>query len=549
MNTRFYFMLLLVVSFCNLNAFADTQLNRLVKEQQKNDNNTLQESRVEKKDVFSSVENKSVAEIELPQEQVCYAINELVIDNDFLNNKAVKNIKQQVAGQCLGAKGIEKVAAVLQDIFIKSGYVTTRIETPMQDLSSKKLLLAVRPGLIQNVIIEDDEIRSWVLPFGKGDLLNIRNLEQGLENLQKMPGVDVKINIEPGNKDGYSNVVINTHRVKKWNLRTSYNNWGDKSTGRQVVGGVGYLYNLAGMSDIFYVAGSSSTTGGYKSLSGYYSFPVGFWDYEIFYSRSHSRQGLDFAFINLDYLGENEYLSLKGSRTLYRDTDKKISASAEILRRKSAYKLGGIELALQERDMGNLRLGVNYKQHFTDAAFDSTLSWQRFLTWLGGKQTPDMMYGDVSKESQLVNLDVNYMKWLPTTSFQSYYDMRIRGQYSPHTLTLQDQINVGGRWSVRGFEYSTGIDGNKGFYIQNTLNMVTGFNNATFYLGADYGQISGEAYPQNMYSSKKIIGAAAGVKGAVKSLEYDLSLTTPLMYPSNLNVDHYIMSVNFVYQL
>lgn len=36
-----------------------------------------------------------------------------------------------------------------------------------------------------------------MLPFAKEDILNIRDIEQGLENLQQEPGVDVKINIEP----------------------------------------------------------------------------------------------------------------------------------------------------------------------------------------------------------------------------------------------------------------------------------------------------------------------------------------------------------------
>ncbi|HEY1847222.1 MAG TPA: ShlB/FhaC/HecB family hemolysin secretion/activation protein [Buttiauxella sp.] len=548
MNIRFYFTLLIFLCG-SFNAGAELQLNRLVKEQQKNDNNTLQESRVEKKDVFSGSSDSTASDIHFPKEDVCYRINELIINDDFLNTRATKNIRQQVAGKCLGAKGIEKAAVVLQDVFIKAGYVTTRIETPMQDLSTKKLILSVTPGLIENVIIEDQDVHDWVLPFGKGDLLNIRHVEQGLENLQKVPGVDVKINIVPGQQAGYSNIVIRTNRVKSWNARASYNNWGDKSTGRQLVGGIGYLYNMAGMSDLFYIAGNSSNTGAYKSLSGYYSFPVGFWDYELFYSHSESRQGISLGFMDLDYLGKSEYLSLKGSRTLYRDMDKKFTGSAEILRRKSNYRLGDIELALQKRDMGNLRLGVNYKQNLDNAALNSTLSWQRFLTWFGGEKTPDMVHGDVSPESEIFSLDVNYTKWLPVNSVRSYYEMHAGGQYTQDTLTLQDQLTIGNRWNVRGFENSTGIDGNKGFFMQNTLNMVTDYHHATLYLGADYGQISGDSYPQKAFNSKKLIGAAVGVKGNIKDLGYDASISAPLVYPSSLNVDDFIMNFSLVYQL
>lgn len=39
-----------------------------------------------------------------------------------------------------------------------------------------------------------------MLPFQRNDILNIRDIEQGLENLQRVPDVDVKINIEPGTR-------------------------------------------------------------------------------------------------------------------------------------------------------------------------------------------------------------------------------------------------------------------------------------------------------------------------------------------------------------
>ncbi len=95
---------------------------------------------------------------------------------------------------------------------------------------------------------------------------------------------------------------------------------------------------------------------------------------------------------------------------LYRNVNSKLSASAELIRRKYDYTLGGTELVLQKRDMGNIRLGLNYKRNFTGAALDSTLTWQRFTRAFGGTDTPDMRTGTVSKKSQIVNLNVNYVK-------------------------------------------------------------------------------------------------------------------------------------------
>lgn len=150
--------------------------------------------------------------------------------------------------------------------------------------------------------------------------------------------------------------------------------------------------------------------------------------------------------------------------------------------------------------MSNLKFGVNYKKNFPGAVLDSSLSWQRFIKALGSTETPDMRNGDISRQSQIMNLNVNYMKWLTSLPVDAYYELNLGVQYTPDNLTLQDQLTIGDRWSVRGFDDSGGIYGNKGFYIQNTLNLITGYKNITPYFGLDYGQIIGKVPVQEIES-------------------------------------------------
>ncbi|KLF08931.1 peptide ABC transporter permease [Klebsiella aerogenes] len=529
-------------------AAADVQLGRLIKEQQSNDNASLQDRKIEQKDVYSDATTKKYTDSTFPQETPCFQINELILSDDFLDNNELKKIENQVVGQCLGMNGLKKAAVLFQDYYINAGYITTRVEIPTQDLSTKKLKLTVVPGRISEIVVAGNDISKWILPFSVGDILNIRDLEQGLENIQRTPEVDVKINILPGSENGSSKVVINTQRKKKWSLRASYNNFGDQSTGSELIGGTSYLYNVTGLSDLFYLAGTGSQTGGYKNVSTYYSVPFGYYDLSLYYSKSKSHQGIDIGAYTFDYIGKTEYFSLKGNRMLYRNVNSKLSASAELIRRKYDYTLGGTELVLQKRDMGNVRLGVNYKRNFTGAALDSTVTWQRFTKAFGGTDTPDMRTGTVSKESQIVNLNVNYVKWLTMLPVNAYYELNFGAQYSPDNLTLQDQFTIGDRWSVRGFQNSDGIYGNKGFFLQNTLNAVTGYKGLIPYIGADYGQIIGKLPSQNL-SGKKIMGGVLGVKGAVRTLEYDASVSAPFIYPNNLDVDEYKLNFNFAYQI
>lgn len=539
MELRFKFLLLLLVM--SFQSLAVDDINTLIKQQQNADLNAFKEQKVYRQDVFSSTERKVFRLDKLPEEKNCFTLKALVLDNDFLKRKTEKAIKKEIVGRCVGSIGVVKIATALQDFYIDAGYITTRITIPSQDISSGTLKLNVNAGKIEKIIVEHNDINPWMLPFAKEDILNIRDIEHGLENLQQEPGVDVKINIEPGTKHGYSTIRISTNREKQWSVRASYNNWGDKATGEYLASAVGYLYNTARFSDLFYLAGTKSTTGQYQSVSGYYALPVGYWNYSLFYSGSKSRQAIPLYYTSVEYAGKSEYGSVKASRTVYRDKSRKVTGNAELIRRKSGYTIDGEELVLQKRDMDNVKFGVNYTQQLVNANWDSTVSWQRFVTWFGAEKTPDMVYGDVSPVSQLVNVESRYTRQFANNAYSAFFF----AQYAPRELTLQDQITVGDRWSVRGFENSVGLTGNSGYYLQNTLYHPVRDINASYYIGVDGGQMRRD----RTWGEEFIIGGTVGIQGSIKSLGYDSSLSVPLKYPGSMDVNKLNFNLNLTYQL
>ncbi|WP_263070733.1 ShlB/FhaC/HecB family hemolysin secretion/activation protein [Enterobacter huaxiensis] len=529
---------LLLVAAC---ANAEDDINHLIKQQHNADLSAFKEQKVQRQDVYSSTDRKVFRLDNLPEEENCFTINTLKLENDFLKHKTDRAIKKEILGRCVGSVGVVKIANALQDYYINAGYITTRITLPSQNIASGTLTLNVEAGKIEKIHVDGDDVNPWILPFKKEDILNIRDIEQGLENLQQVPNANVKINIEPGTRHGYSIVHITTERTKNWNLRASYSNWGDKQTGRYLTSAVGYLYNTARLSDLFYLAGTRSTTGQYESVSGYYAFPVGYWNYSVFYSSSTSRQTIPLNYSSVEYVGKSDYWSAKASRTVYRDKTRKVTGNAELIRRKSGYKIDGQELVLQKRNMDNVRLGVNYKQQLNNAYWDSTLSWQRFITWFGADKTPDMVYGDVSPVSQLFNLESSYSRQLGN----SIYSATFYAQYAPRDLTLQDQMTLGERWNVRGFENSVGLNGNSGYYLQNTLYYPVGFINASYYVGFDIGQIKKDS----VYGDEFLAGSAVGMQGNLKSLTWDTSLSAPVKYPGSMDVDKLNVNFSISYQL
>lgn len=106
---------------------------------------------------------------------------------------------------CLGNEGINVLMKKMQNAIIEKGYVTTRAVVGEQDLTSGELVLTVIPGTLRHTMIEDKsavdkftKLTAWtgIVPQ-KGDLLNVRDIEQSLENLKRVPTADATINIVP----------------------------------------------------------------------------------------------------------------------------------------------------------------------------------------------------------------------------------------------------------------------------------------------------------------------------------------------------------------
>jgi dienelactone hydrolase len=111
-------------------------------------------------------------------------------------------------GRCLGAQGINALLKRAQDALITKGLITTRVLAEPQDLKSGVLTLTVVPGRVNAIRFAPDSssrARAWTaVPMKPGDILNLRDIEQGLENLMRLPTAAADIKIEPARTESKS---------------------------------------------------------------------------------------------------------------------------------------------------------------------------------------------------------------------------------------------------------------------------------------------------------------------------------------------------------
>lgn len=105
-------------------------------------------------------------------------------------------------GQCLGAKGIGLLIGRAQDALMARGFVTSRVLAQVQNLSTGTLTLTVVPGRIHRIRFakpEQTKLAIWNnAATDAGKLLNLRDIEQTLENLKRVGAINGRVIISAG---------------------------------------------------------------------------------------------------------------------------------------------------------------------------------------------------------------------------------------------------------------------------------------------------------------------------------------------------------------
>lgn len=182
-------------------------------------------------------------------ESPCFAIQQIVLEGDSSEkfqwvlaaaNKTEDGQDDVAIGRCLGTRGINLVMRRVQNALVNRGYVTARVLAEPQNLSLGTLKLTLIPGRIRSIRFApgtDSRATQWnAVPASPGDLLNLRDIEQALENFKRVPTAEADIQITPAEgsdaKPGESDLVIQWKQAIPLRLSVFADDSGAKATGK-----------------------------------------------------------------------------------------------------------------------------------------------------------------------------------------------------------------------------------------------------------------------------------------------------------------------------
>lgn len=447
-------------------------------------------------------------------------------------------------GRCLGAQSIGIVINRLQNAVIARGYVTTRILAEPQDLNSGVLALTVIPGRVNAIRFTPDSdarANAWTaVPAKPGDILNLRDIEQALENFKRVPTAEADIQIEPtagpAAQPGHSDLVISYRQPFPLRLSAFIDDSGSKATGKYQGGATLSYDNWLTLNDLFYVslnhhlASGSQGEQGTQGNTAHYSVPLGYWLLGATASNSRYRQSVAGASQTYVYSGASSNTEAKLSRLVYRDAARKTTLALRAFQRTSNNYIDDTEVQVQRRKVGGFEASVNHREFLGAATLDVNLAYKRGTGAFGSLPAPEEAFGEGTSRMKITTADLAINA--PFKAFEQpfRYTGVLRAQFNHTRLTPQDRFAIGGRYTVRGFDGESSLSAERGWLIRNELSGALGASGQQAYVGLDYGRVRGPS--SELLVGKSLAGAVLGMRGAVKNLQYDIFLGTPVRKPA-----------------
>lgn len=444
--------------------------------------------------------------------------------------------------RCLGKRGINLVMRRIQNGLVGHGFVTTRVLAEPQDVSTGTLRLTVIPGRIRTIrFAEGTDARAtgWnAVPARPGDLLNLRDLEQALENFKRVPTVEADIQITPAEDEealpGESDLVIGWKQRFPFRLTLAADDSGTKATGKYqgsvTLSGDHFLT----LNDLLYAnlnrdVGGGEGEGGTDGYVVHYSLPLEYWLLGFTTSRNDYRQSV--AGINQSYLysGESRNSSLSLSRLVYRDAVRKTTVSLGGWQRSSKNFIEDSEVEVQRRRMAGWELGVQHREHIGAATLDGRFGYRRGTGAINALPAPEEAFGEGTSRPKIFFAEAQLHKPFALGSQRFRYTANGRAQWNETPLVAQDRFAIGGRYTVRGFDGENTLLADRGWLIRNDLGWALGQSGQELYLGLDHGELGGAS--ADYLVGKRLTGAVLGVRGGFMGGSYDLFVGTPLSKP------------------
>lgn len=474
----------------------------------------------------------------------CRWVGKIIITNaDRLPAIERKKLIDRYERHCLSSADLARLLAEMTRAYMDRGDITTRAYLPEQDLSAGTLRIEVIAGRIERFDVQGTHrpVIANTFPTHAGDVLNLRDLEQGLDQINTLGSNDAVLDLVPGSAPGQT--VINVHNRAigpPVHLFISGDNQGSDEAGRNNAGATLTLDGLLGLNESVSISLRRTVPDNALRRSSVQALQVSApWGYSTLtagaFEARHGSALLLPSGRTLSIGGHTTNYRLGVERVLHRGRSHHLMISGHLNRQASTSSSGGEKLdfasynltmasvetrltARGMRSLGQVRLGYVQGLHMLGAQGDPAKLPEGHPNAQFGKLTAGAMFTRTWQPRQVL------LTW----------ESRVTAQYALDPLYGSQRFLVGGG-NVGGFR-NTAIGGDHGALWHNELSLPLGTwphlaVHGRFRVGMGVGHVASRHAPS---SGLTLAGAAMGYTLRWRTTALDFSVGRALHVPSLL---------------
>lgn len=452
-------------------------------------------------------------------------------------------------GTCTSVSAIDGALRAITNRYVRDGFVTSRAFVGPQDLKAGTLTITVIEGRVSDLNGVNENGKRYgpreiaaAFPTGPGKILNLRALEQGVDQLARMGKGDPKIDIAPGETLGTSTVLVKRQPLARWiRPALAINNDGSSSTGRWQGTASVDADSLLGFGEawsLYYQRGlGDDAERGSHAIGGFVALPHGWWTLSLSGGSSAYHSVLEGNGLRFRSEGSTWNGSATLDRMMYRDAKNKLSISAGLSLLDTENSIQGIRLQTGSYRIVTAEFGTRWQRRIGKSQLSLAASYDHGLDILGAN-TVDTGPGGATGRYNLVSGEAAVQAPFAIGPTRLSNTTLLRGQWGFDNLFPAQRFSLGGASTVRGFR-DDGISGRTGVLLRDQVNfgivniggasphLATGLSG---YLGYDIGAI--RAGGEDPYERGVLQSLSAGLKAQGRHLQAELSISVPISAPS-----------------
>ncbi len=427
----------------------------------------------------SDEEQKSV-----PAKGPCFRVRRVEVDDvKLLSQRSLEPLLVPYRNRCIGLADINVLLKGITALYMDKGYITSRVYVPEQNIARTGVLrLVAAEGSLSDIYLngklaKEPGVLATAFPGMKGRPVNIRDMEQGLDQINRLSSNNAKTSMLPGKEPGTSILNVENKPDLPWHFSLANNNLGQKSTGYSRTSMGFRMDNLLALNDLISLNYEHSGPdypwpddgiGQSNSFSGSASVPYGYWTFTLNGSWYKYRSSAPGNFGDIDTSGDSGEVGFNADRVILRDKDSITTLNMGLSYKQTDNFLMGNRIEVGSREYTVASLGLSHSRRMLGGLWVFDVNYNQGLGIFGATRRGEPGAGDAEPEFRKFSGTISVTEPFQLSGQNLQFSTTVNGQYSPDNLYCAEQISLGGYSNVRGIRDSV-LFGNSGVFTRNEI--------------------------------------------------------------------------------